>query len=84
MANNINKQDLANKLKLFTIFEDATKKELVEFIEDFTQLIKDEVVAGNSISVPGFGKFENFERQNGEKSPKFRPFEAFRDAVKEA
>lgn len=76
----INKAKLAEKLLEFDMFD--TKKQATEFIEDFTGYIKDAVIAGDEISIPGFGKFEAFERQNGDKSPKFRPFSAFKDAVK--
>lgn len=80
MANTLNKQAFAAKLVEAEMF--STKKAAVAHIEALADIIKDEVIEGNSISIPGFGKFENFTRQDGTKSPKFRPFEAFRDAVK--
>lgn len=76
----LNKQAFAAKLVEAELFE--TKKAAVAAVELMADMIKDEVVAGNSISIPGFGKWENFTRQDGVKAPKFRPFEAFREAVK--
>lgn len=76
----MNKQDLINKIAEFNNFD--TKKQAKEFLEDLITIIKDEVIAGNDVTIPGFGKFENFTRENGVKTPKFRAFTAFKDAVK--
>lgn len=76
----INKKELINRLYEYDMFE--TKKQAGEFLEDFVDMIKTEVTNSNSISIPGFGKFENFTRENGTKTPKFRAFKTFKDAVK--
>ena len=65
MANTINKQELATKLQLMDAFSASTKKATVEFIEDFFQLLADEMVAGNAISIPGFGKLAPYKKQDG-------------------
>lgn len=77
----ITKTDLVNELALQDIFADQPKYKIKEFVEDFFQSIADKVVEGNDVAVAGFGKFENFERSNGIKTPKFRPGKAFKDAV---
>ena len=82
MANTINKQELAAKLQLMDAFSASTKKATVEFIEDFFELIKSEVVAGNAISIPGFGKIAPYEKQDGSLKPKFTAFTEFKEAVK--
>lgn len=82
MANTINKQELATKLQLMDAFSASTKKATVEFIEDFFQLLADEMVAGNAISIPGFGKLAPYKKQDGTLKPKFTPFTELKDAVK--
>jgi nucleoid DNA-binding protein len=77
----INKVELINRLALQDIFADKSKKQIKEFIEDFFATIAEEVVAGNDVKIPGFGKFENFTRSNGVKTPKFRPASQFKKAV---
>lgn len=82
MANTINKKELAEKLQLMDAFSTATKKATIEFIEDFFNLIKTEVIAGNAISIPGFGKIAPFEKKDGTLKPKFTAFTEFKTAVK--
>ena len=82
MAQTINKDLLADKLQLMDAFANSTKKATKEFIEDFFTLIADEVIAGNTISIPGFGIIGPFEKQDGSLKPKFTAFTAFKDAVK--
>ena len=74
------KTDLVNKISEYEFIE--TKKQAKEFLDDIIGTITAEVIAGNDVSIAGFGKFENFERQNGVKTPKFRAFTAFKNAVK--
>lgn len=80
----INKTVLVEKLLLTNAFAGQTKKFTTEFVEDFFKMIADEVVAGNTVSIPGFGKIAPFVRQNGTKKPKFTAFKDFADAVKVA
>ena len=82
MAQTINKVALVEKLLLTDAFSTHTKKYTTEFVEDFFKMIADEVIAGNTISIPGFGKIATFVRQNGVKKPKFTAFKEFADAVK--
>lgn len=77
----INKTELANRLALMDVFSNQSKKATNEFINGFFQLIADEIVAGNEISIAGFGKFENFTRENGKKKAKFTAFTALKNAV---
>lgn len=77
----LNKDALVEQLMLQDIFANATKKAVTEFVEDFFKLVEDTVAEGGEVSIPGFGKFEKFERQNGAKVPKFRPFTAFKEKV---
>ena len=82
MAQTINKAALVEKLLLTDAFSTHTKKYTTEFVEDFFKMVADEVIAGNTISIPGFGKIAPFVRQNGVKKPKFTAFKEFADAVK--
>ena len=77
----LNKQALVEQLMLQDIFANATKKAVTEFVEDFFGIIETNVVAGNEVAIPGFGKFEKFTRQNGVHTPKFRPAKAFKDKL---
>lgn len=78
----INKDALAAKVLEFDMF--ASKKQSKEFVEDFFQIIADAIIAGDTVSIAGFGKFENFERQNGTHKAKFSAFKDLKDAVKAA
>jgi nucleoid DNA-binding protein len=79
MSNRINKQDFAAVLVEKGLYE--TKKAAIEGIEAFTDAIQEIVVAGDTLTIPGFGKFECFTRANESKAPKFRPFDQFKSAV---
>lgn len=74
-----------------------TKKDADAAVKAVTQVIIEQVAAGNKISLVGFGTFESGTRaarqgrnpQTGEpmdipetKVPKFKPGKAFKDAVK--
>lgn len=78
----INKKELVSRLQLMDAFANATKTATTQFVEDFFNLIASEVVAGNDVSIPGFGKFEAYEKQDGSLKPKFTAFTAFKEAVK--
>lgn len=75
----MNKTALAERVLEFENFE--TKKQAIEFVEDFFEIIKDTVAKGDTVSIPGFGKFEPYTRQNGVKKPKFVPFTAFKEML---
>lgn len=77
----INKDALVDRLLLTDAFSSHTKKFTREFVDDFFSSLADEVVAGNTISITGFGKFELFTRQNGSVKPKFTAFKDFKDAA---
>ena len=82
MAQIINKDALVDKLQLLDIFADKSKKVTKEFIEDFFNLLATEVIEGNTVSIPGFGKLEPYTKQDGSLKPKFTAFTAFKEAVK--
>lgn len=84
MSQIINKDALVAKLQLMDAFANSTKKATKEFIEDFFNLITTEAIAGNKISIAGFGKFEVLTRQNGDKYFKFSAFSETKEAVKAA
>lgn len=79
-GNRINRQGVIERVAEYDMF--PTKKLAGEFVDDFFNFIKDAVIAGDQVSISGFGKFECFTRQDGTKTPKFRPYEAFKEAVK--
>lgn len=81
MATTLNKQALVSNLQLHDLFADVPKTQILAFVEDFFGMISTEVIAGNTVSISGFGKFEPFTRSNGVVTPKFRPFTAFKDAL---
>ena len=47
----INKTALVEKLLLTNTFAGQTKKYTTEFVEDFFQMIADEVIAGNTVRI---------------------------------
>lgn len=78
MSNRLNKQDLAAALVQADVGI-TTKKHAVEVIEALTDIITTQVVAGNSVALPNFGKFSLYTRMNGAKKPKFSPYGEFKD-----
>lgn len=76
---------------------ETTKKQAAEALEMVFGAIKDELVKGEQISIPGFGKFSVVERAartginprtkkkiniKATKAPKFTAAKAFKEAVK--
>jgi nucleoid DNA-binding protein len=76
---------------------ETTKKQAAEALEMVFGAIKDELVKGEQISIPGFGKFSVVERAartginprtkkkiniKATKAPKFSAAKAFKEAVK--
>ncbi len=76
-----NKPALVDELALYDVFAEASKKDITLFVESFFDFIIEKVSAGDTISVPGFGKFEKFEKQDGTFKAKFSAFKDFKDAV---
>lgn len=81
MAKTMNKEAFAEAISTHEVFENYPKYKIKQFVEDFFGIVTDAVVAGDSVSIAGFGKFENFERQNGTRKPKFTAFKDFKEAV---
>lgn len=77
----MNKEGIIEFLQTQNLFAEASKKSTKEFVEDFFGMIAETVANGDTVSIPGFGKFEPFELANGKTVPKFRPFKDFCDAV---
>lgn len=75
----MNKKQLVNAIVATGHFE--TKKAANEFLDEFLTIITDTVASGTDVSISGFGKFEQYTRTNGTKTPKFRPFNALKAKV---
>lgn len=97
----MNKTDLVKVVKdtVSETLEGVTSKDTAIFVDATIKAIQDAVVAGDKVSIVGFGTFETTERaarmgrnpQTGEdmeipasKAPKFKAGKAFKDAVKNA
>ena len=97
----MNKTDLVKVVKdtVSETLEGVTAKDTAIFVDAIIKAIQDAVVAGDKVSIVGFGTFETTERaarmgrnpQTGEdmeipasKAPKFKAGKAFKDAVKNA
>ena len=93
----MNKTDLVKVVK--ETLEGVTAKDTAVFVDATIKAIQDAVVAGDKVSIAGFGTFETVERaaregrnpHTGEslhieasKAPKFKAGKAFKDAVKNA
>ena len=55
-----------------------TKIAGIELADKFFEILRKEILAGNDVAIPGFGKFSTYVRQNGTKKPKFTPFTEFK------
>lgn len=75
----LTKQDLATLLKQSGTF--STKKEALAAIETLSATITSVLSNGDSLAIPGFGKFEPFKIKNGSVKPKFRPYKDLKSAV---
>ena len=97
----MNKTDLVKVVKetVSETLEGVTLKDTTIFVDAVINAIQDAVVAGEKVSITGFGAFEAVERaarkgrnpQDGSeimipasKSPKFKASSAFKNAVKNA
>ena len=77
-----NIKDLTNDMMLHTAFEKASKSQVEDVLRTVFTTIADRVTAGDSVHIPGFGKFEKFESSTtGRKKPKFSGAKAFKEAV---
>ena len=75
----INRSALIEELSLHVdVPSKAAAARIIDFI---TEQITDNVVAGNTVTISGFGKFEPYKRLNGSIIPKFRPYKDFKQAV---
>lgn len=83
MAQRISKVDFINEIALHDVFANTSKKGVTDVINHILDSLTNHIVAGDSVHLSGFGKFENFVRANGAKSAKFRPAKALKDAVAE-
>lgn len=78
----INKKSLAQELETYDVFAESPKYKIEQFVEDFFSIISAHVVNGDEVAIAGFGKFEKYQRQNGEFKPKFSAYGDFKAAVK--
>jgi len=77
-----NIKDLTNDIMLHTAFDKTSKAQVEDVLRSLFATIADRVVAGDSVHIPGFGKFEKFESSTtGRKKPKFSGAKAFKEAV---
>lgn len=97
----MNKTDLTKVIKetVSETLEGVTVKDTSVFVDATIKAIQDTIVAGEKVSIAGFGVFEVVERaerkarnpQTGSeiivpayKAPKFKPSKTLKDAVKNA
>lgn len=78
----INKPALVEELSLYDVFSDTSRKDITLFVESFFDLIATHVKNGNEVSIPGFGKFSRYTKQDGTFKPKWSAFKEFKDSVK--
>lgn len=77
-----NIKDLTNDIMLHTAFDKTSKAQVEDVLRSLFATIADRVVAGDSVHIPGFGKFECFQSSvTGRKKPKFSGAKAFKEAV---
>jgi|GEM_PF-6452047 len=75
----INREELARKLVAKGIVD--TKIAGTVLLDSFFDVLKEEILVGNTIAIPDFGKFEKSQLQNGKYKVKFSAFESFKLAV---
>ncbi len=77
-----NIKDLTNDIMLHTAFDKTSKAQVEDVLRSLFATIADRVTAGDSVHIPGFGKFECFQSSvTGRKKPKFSGAKAFKEAV---
>lgn len=70
-------RDVMGKLMVEAGLAD-TKAAGIELVDKFFAVLRQEVLAGNEVAIPDFGKFSTYTRINGTKKPKFTPFSGFK------
>ena len=55
-----NIKDLTNDIMLHTAFDKTSKAQVEDVLRSLFTTIADRVIAGDSVHIPGFGKFECF------------------------
>jgi nucleoid DNA-binding protein len=75
----INREELARKLVAKNIV--PTKIAGMTLIDSFFEVLKEEVLANNSIAIPDFGKLEKYKMQSGVYKIKFTAFDSFKQAA---
>lgn len=80
----LNKQSIVDLVAEYDCI--PTKKLAAELVDDIISLIQSNVIAGNEVSIAGFGKFYKFAKTadgkpTGKFTPKFTAFKDFKDAV---
>lgn len=75
----LNKEDFARLLVAEGLT--TTKTSAINIVDVVFSTLKREITAGNQFSLPGFGNFHKFEKQNGTFKPKFTAFGDFKTAV---
>ncbi len=71
-------RDVLGKLMVEAGLAD-TKVAGVALVDAFFDVLREQVLAGNEVAIPDFGKFELYTRLNDIKKPKFTPFLAFKE-----
>lgn len=75
----INREEFARLLVAANVVD--TKIAGMSLVDIFFGIMKEQVVAGNEIAIPGFGKLAKYQRENGKYKAKFSAFEDFTAAV---
>lgn len=75
----INREEFARLLVAANVVD--TKVAGMSLVDTFFGIMKEQVVAGNEIAIPGFGKLAKYQRENGKYKAKFQAFESFTEAV---
>ena len=58
-----------------------TKAAGMTLVDTFFSIMKEQVIAGNEVAIPAFGKLAKYRRKNGKYKAKFTAFEDFTAAV---
>lgn len=81
MTNNLRvNRDVMGKLMVEAGLAD-TKAAGIALVDKFFDVLRTQIIAGNEVAIPDFGKFGLYTRQNGTMKPKFTPFQAFKEDV---
>lgn len=75
----INREEFARLLVAANVVD--TKVAGMSLVDTFFAIIKEQVIAGNEVAIPGFGKLAKYQRENGKFKAKFTAFEDFTNAV---